>query len=208
LGPVLSLVAFVVACKTTVLSLKPRSLSFTPDDYADVYERWTREARPFDFGQLRSVLNVTATLESREFRWAYVVRYADDFNLATDARNAMLAASLADAAQHHRFYVTLGGGPPREYDLTDDEGAAWRVLLMDDRGRQVRPIEIESLGTAGPAERAYFPSTSPFRRAYRIVFPAQHEDGQPTVPDEALFAVLRFTGPAGHVDLKWDFAAP
>jgi hypothetical protein len=207
LGSALSLLALIGACKPAVISLQPRPLAFTPQDYVSVYDRWTRGARPFDFGQLRSVLYATATFESREFRWAYVVRYADDYGLATDARNAMLEASLADAAVHHRFFVTMGGGPSREYDLTEEEGA-WRVLLMDDRGRQVRPIAIESLRRAGPAERAYFPSTSPFRRAFRVVFPAQHEDGYPTIPNEALFAVLRFTGPAGHVDLKWDFVPP
>jgi hypothetical protein len=194
----------VSACAAPVVSLKPPPRSFTPDDYGGIYERWTRSSHPFDFGELRSVLHATATFESREFRWAYVVRYADDFELATDARNAMLTASLADAEQHHRFFVTIGGGRPREMDLTDEEGA-WRVLLLDDRGRQVRPIEIQALGKGTPAEKVYFPSVSPFRRAFRLVFPAAHEDGLPTVPPEALFAVLRFTGPEGQVDLKWEF---
>src|SRR5690606_35567206 len=129
------------------------------------------------------VLNVTATFESREFRWAYVVRYAHDFGLATDARNAMLAASLGDAGKHHRFFVTVGDGRPRDYDLTSEQ-TGWRVLLIDDRGRQVRPIEVEGLRSCGSAERTYFPSISPFRRAFRVVFPAQHEDGPPTIPKE------------------------
>src|SRR5690606_23815516 len=104
-----------------VVTLEPRAKSFTPDDYPAVYERWTRAARPFNFGELRNVLNVTATFESREFRWAYVVRYAHDFGLATDARNAMLAASLGDAGKHHRFFVTVGDGRPRDYDLTSEQ---------------------------------------------------------------------------------------
>jgi hypothetical protein len=197
----------LAACAAPVVSLKPAARSYTADDYDDVYGRWTREARPFDFGQLRSVLNVTATFEAREFRWAYVVRYADDYGLATDARNAMLSASLADAEHHHRFFVTLGGAKPRDLDLTDEEGA-WRVLLLDDRGRQVRPIEIENLSKGRASQRVYFPSLSPFRRAFRLVFPAHHDDGYPTIPPEALFAVLRFTGPEGHVDLKWEFSHP
>jgi hypothetical protein len=80
--------------------------------------------------------------------------------------------------------------------------------LIDDRGRQVRPIAIESLRASSMSERVYFPSISPFRRAFRVVFPTKHEDGQPTIPREALFTVLRFTGPQGHVDLKWDFTPP
>jgi hypothetical protein len=33
----------------------------------------------------------------------------------------------------------------------------------------------------------------------------QHEDGYPTIPPEARFAELRFTGPEGAVNLKWEF---
>lgn len=195
----------LAACAAPVLSLDPGSKEFTAEDYDVVYERWTRSARPFDFGRLTTVLNLTATFESREFRWAYVVRYGRDFALPIDARNALLAASLADASEHHRFFVTLGGGHPRDLDLADVSGA-WRVLLIDDRGRQTRAVEIEHVQRPTPAERQYFPSISSQREAFRLVFPVQHEDGYPTLPREALFAVLRFTGAEGQVDLKWDFA--
>ena len=71
------------------------------------------------------------------------------------ARNAVLAESLEDANQHHRFFVTLGGMQPRELNLAEASGA-WRVLLIDDRGRQTRPIEIEHVRRPNPAERRYF----------------------------------------------------
>jgi hypothetical protein len=197
----------LAACAAPLLSLEPGSQEFTADDYEQVYERWTRSARPFDFGRLSTVLNLTATFESREFRWAYVVRYARDFGLPVDARNALLAESLADASQHHRFLVTLGGSHPRDLDLADEAGA-WRVLLLDDRGRQTRPIEIQHVRRPTPSERRYFPSISSQRQAFRLVFPVQHEDGYPTLPREALFAMLRFTGSEGQVDLKWEFGHP
>jgi len=198
------LVLSLAGCAAPIVSMAPRTHAFTANDYDTVYDLWTREAAPFDFGRLRSVLHTTATFESREFRWAYVVRYGDDFGLATDARNAMLAASLDDAERHHRFLVTLGGAKFRELDLTTERGA-WRVLLIDDRGRQVRPMEIQKIQRPTPAERAYFPSVGPFREAFRLVFPVQHEDGNPTIPPESAFATLRFTGPEGQVDLKWEF---
>jgi hypothetical protein len=194
----------IVACAAPIVTLSPSPQSFTPNDYERVYELWTREAAPFDFGSLRSVLYATATFESRQFRWAYVVRYGHDFGLSTDARNAMLQATLADAEQHHRFLVTLGGTHFRELDLTTERGA-WRVLLVDDRGRQSRPVEIQKVQRPTPAERNYFPSVGPFRQAFRLVFPVIHEDGYPTLAPESAFALLRFTGPEGHVDLQWDF---
>lgn len=198
------LVCSVGACVEPVVSMAPATHAFTAKDYEDVYGAWTRSAEPFDFGKLSSVLFATATFESREFRWAYVVRYGQDFGLATEARNAMLTASLSDASEHHRFLVTLGGTEFRELDMTHERGA-WRVLLMDDRGRQVRPLEIEKIRRPTPAERTYFPSMTPFRQAFRVVFPVKHEDGYPTVPPEARFVTLRFTGPEGQVNLQWDF---
>jgi hypothetical protein len=197
----------VAACAAPVLTLEPGSRAFTADDYEDVYGRWTRTARPFDFGRLSTVLNLTATFESREFRWAYVVRYGRDFGLTTEARNALLAESLEDANQHHRFFVTIGGSQPRDLDLSDAAGA-WRVLMIDDRGRQTRPIEIQHVRRATPADRRYFPSISTQRQTFRLVFPVQHEDGYPSLPKEALFALLRFTGSEGQVDLKWEFGRP
>jgi len=194
----------LAACVAPVVSLKPGPRTYTAGDYERVYERWTREQRSFDFGRLRSVLNVTATFESRDFRWAYVVRYGEDFSLPPDTRTSLLSASLADAEQHHRFFVTLGDGRPRDIDLTAESGA-WRVILLDDRGRQSSPVEVLKLREATAAERVYFPTVSSWRQAFRLVFPVLHEDGNPTLPPESLFAVLRFTGPTGQVDLKWEF---
>jgi hypothetical protein len=147
---------------------------------------------------------VSATFESRDFRWAYVVRYGEDFGLPPDARSSLLSASLSDAEQHHRFFVTMGDGRPRDLDLSNDRGG-WRVLLLDDRGRQTRPIEVQRLKKSSAAERIYFPTISSFRQAFRLVFPVRHDDGNATLPGESLFAVLRFTGPSGQVDLKWSF---
>lgn len=195
----------LAACVEPIVSLNPGTRAYTAGDYERVYERWTRDERSFDFGRLKSVLNVTATFESRDFRWAYVVRYAEDFGLPPDARTAMLSASLADAEQRHRFFVTVGDGRPRDIDLSAERGG-WRVLLLDDRGRQSSPIEVERLRRASAAERTYFPTITSFRQAFRLVFPVRHPDGHPTLPHEALFAVLRFTGPTGQVDMKWEFA--
>lgn len=200
----LLLLAGAVACTEPVVSLQTGTRAYTPSDYEGVYQRWTRTERPFDFGRLATVLHVTATFESRELRWAYVVRYGHDFGLSTDARSAMLEASLADAQRYHRFFVTLAGDDLNESDLTH-ERSAWRVLLLDDRGRQTRPVEVEKIRHPTPAERKYFPSVSSQRQIFRLVFPAQGEDGFASVPEQALFAVLRFTGPEGAVDLRWDF---
>ncbi len=134
------LIALAAAgCGSRPLPIRPSARSFTAGDYEQLYSDWTRGTDEFSFGRLEDVLHVTATFESWEFRWAYVVRYAADYSLRTEERTRLLRSSLADAQERHRFFVTLLGNVYRESDLTD-ERTSWRVLLMDEEGRQTRPI--------------------------------------------------------------------
>lgn len=196
----------VGACGSRPLTLRPEPRSFTHNDYRRIYEAWTREVEDFAWGRLEDVLHATATFESWEFRWAYVIRYAHDYGLSTQERAEMLRATLEDAQRHHRFFVTMVGYKFEESDLTGKR-SAWRVLLVDENGRTAVPVEVEEVRKIGAVERILFPSVSPQRHAFRISFPTRHPDGTPTIPPDAEHALLRFTGVLGQVDLRWEFAA-
>ncbi|MEZ4340936.1 MAG: hypothetical protein R3B82_30295 [Sandaracinaceae bacterium] len=198
-----ALLLAAAGCGTRRLPMHPSSRSYTPDDYSQIYEDWTRGSDDFAFDRLEDILHVTATFESWEFRWAYVVRYAADYSLSTPDRTRLLRSTLADAQERHRFFVTMVGNRYRESDLTDS-GSAWRVLLVDHDGRQTRPVEITRLRRPGAAERVYFRSVSTQRHTFRIAFPTQHEDGTPVIAPDAEEIVLRFTGAEGTVDLRWE----
>lgn len=203
-GACLAIALGATGCGSLQLTLRPEPRSFTARDYEDVYDDWTRDADTFDFGQFSDVLDVTATFQSWEQRWAYVVRYSEDYGLDTDARAEMLRATLEDAEQNHRFFVTFISTDWRSSDLTS-ERTSWRVLLVDEDGRETVPVEIEKIDRPDPATQAYFPSVSPLRYAFRIVFPAVTADGRRTIAADARFVVLRFTGAEGQVDLRWEF---
>lgn len=199
--------ALLSGCATQAISLEPTARAFTETDYERVYQAWTRNEDDFAWSRMHSVLHTTATFESWEFRWAYVVRYAHDYSLSPSERDAMLRASLEDARGRHRFFVTVAGEDFRQSNLTGRE-SAWRVLLVDPRGRTMTPVGIERVRRPGAAERIYFPSVSVHRQTFRVVFPAQREDGTPTIAPDAPYVLLRFTGALGTVDLRWDFSAP
>jgi len=201
--PFLFAVLFVSACGARQLPMSPSARSYTADDYESIYGDWTRDSDEFAFDRLEDVLHVTATFESWEFRWAYVVRYAADYLLATEDRTRLLRSTLADAQERHRFFVTMVGNRYEESDLTG-EGSAWRVLLIDANGRQSTPVEVTRLRRPGAAERVYFPTVSPQRHTFRIAFPTQHEDGTPVIRPDAEEIHLRFTGAEGTVDLRWE----
>lgn len=205
-GVALALVSALLGggCGAHTIRLETGPRAFTADDYEAVYEGWTRAADDFAWSRMDDVLHVTATFESWEFRWAYVVRYARDHSLEDATRDTMLRASLADSREHHRFFVTLSGREYREQDLAS-ERSAWRVLLVDEEGRQISPSEIQRVRRPSAADHVYFPSISAHRHVFRIVFPSTHEDGAPTIPADARVVRLRFAGARGQVDLEWRF---
>jgi len=203
------LLAIVASCGPGAVPIRESTRAFTASDYGGIYDRWTRTADEFDFGHLAEVLHVTATFESWEFRWAYVVRYAADHSLTTDERTRTLEQSLADARDRHRFLVTVGVPIFREGDLTSTYSDV-RVILVDPGGRQTTPVEISRIGRPSTDQRIYFPQINRQRHTFRIAFPTIGEDGAPTIPDDAHEITLRFAGALGTVDLRWnlDQSAP
>ena len=190
-------------CKSAPITLEPRPRTFTPESYVKVWEAWTREEESFAWKELSHEIFVSATFESWEFRWAYVVRYAYDYSLKPEARDEMLDASLASSRQEHRFFVTLSGMDFKESNLAG-KTSAWRVLLMDPEGNQTVPLLMERVRRPTAVDRVYFPQVNPYRQTFRLTFPAVEADGRKTIPDGAEFIVLRFTGARGRADLRWD----
>jgi hypothetical protein len=150
-----------------------------------------------------NVLTVTATYESWDFRWAYVVRYAEDYRLTVDQRSALLERSLNESRSDHEFYVALYAQRPKWNDLNDEE-PAWIVRLIDDEGTETAPSEIKAIRRPGAIQLTYFPYTSPWRSAFRISFPKVGADGRPTISRAARWFGLRFAGAQGNDQLTWE----
>jgi len=198
----LALVVLVAGCGAPTVSLAHGPRPYTESDYDDVYDRWTREDESFSWAEMSDVLRVSATFESWEFRWAYVVRYCHDHSMDVTERDAMLRTTLSDSEQNHRFVVSMQGERFRESDITG-RLSAWRVILVDDSGRQATPVEVQRLRRPTAAQLVYFPHINPQRVAFRIAFPTTREDGSPTIPPGSESVRLRFAGPRGRVDLVW-----
>lgn len=191
------------AQQTVRLSEGPRE--YAPTDYDTVLEYWTRSDDLVVMSELDNVLTVTATYESWDFRWAYVVRYADDYRLTVDQRRALLERSLSETRNSHTFYIALYAQRHKWSDLKADN-PAWIVRLIDDQGSETAPLEIEPIKKPGAIERTYFPYTTPWRSAYRIRFPRTRSDGHPTIAGNARWFGLRFAGAQGNQALVWELA--
>src|SRR5215212_8037296 len=69
------------ACSAPQVTLAEEPREYVATDYEVVLARWTRTEHLIALSELDDLLTVTATFESWDFRWAYVVRYAQDYRL-------------------------------------------------------------------------------------------------------------------------------
>jgi hypothetical protein len=176
---------------------------YVATDYHGVLRNWTRSKQFTSVSAMDNVLTVTSTYESWDFRWAYVVRYSEDYRLTIDQRHSLLERSLAEVRDGHQFYVALYAQRHKWNDLNAKE-PAWIVRLIDDEGTETAPSNIEPIRKPGAIELTYFPYTSPWRSAFRVTFPRVRADGRPTIAQAARWFGLRFAGAQGYEELVWE----
>jgi hypothetical protein len=193
-------------CKPPSVSMNEGAREYVAGDYERVLDRWTRTEQLIVAAEPDNVLTATATYEAWDFRWAYVVRYAEDYRLTVDQRRALLARSLSEVDKVHSFYVAVYG-QRRKYSDLAAEKPAWIIRLIDDHGDETAPSEIEAIPRPGAIERTYYPYTTPWRRAFRVRFPVARADGRPTISSNAQWFGLRFAGAQGNQQLVW-YVAP
>jgi hypothetical protein len=198
----LALVA-LSGCATQRVSLAGGPREYVASDYPQVLKRWTRTESLVVLYDLDDKLTVTATFESYDFRWAYVVKYASDYRLTVEQRRELLAKALHDTEDSHEFYIALYGTNRRWTDLTKAT-SAWVVRLIDDLGNETAPRKIELIDKPGAIERRYFPYTSVWRQVFRVRFPRTTPDGRPTIAANARWFGLRFAGAEGNQELRWE----
>jgi hypothetical protein len=196
------IVLTAAACATPRIELREGPREYVATDYEEVLRLWTRTTQLIQVSDLNNVLTVTSTYESWDFRWSYVVRYAEDYRLTVDQRKALLESSLAETRKAHLFYVALYAQRFKWNDLTAEQ-PAWIVRLIDDEGTETAPIEIDEIRRPGAIELTYFPYTSPWRSAFRVSFPIVRADGRPTISPAARWFGLRFAGAQGNDELIW-----
>ena len=192
----------LVACSPTKVSMRGGPREYVATDYEDVLDRWTRTEDLITLAELDNLLQATATFESWDFRWAYVVRYVEDYRLTIEQRKKLLEKTLDETKQGHHFFVAITGGERRFNDLTKPD-SAWIVRLIDSTGNETAPEEIALIKRPNAIEKTYYPYITVFHLAFRIRFPQVRPDGRPTVSPDAEWVGLRVAGAQGNSELRW-----
>lgn len=193
----------VCGCAPQLVSLAEGPREYVATDYESVLRHWTRTERLFSLSELDNFLTATATFESWDFRWAYTVRYVQDYRLTIDERKKLLEKALDETKRRHQFFVAIYGGERRYNDLTRPD-SAWIVRLIDDTGNETAPEEIQLIKKPNAIERTYFPYNNVFRQAFRIRFPRVTAEGRSTISTKAKWFGIRFAGAQGNTQLVWE----
>jgi len=178
---------------------------YVATDYDAVLKNWTREESLVLYDELERALTVSATFESWDFRWAYMIRYANDYRLTIPQRQRLLSKKLNETRDKHHFFVALYGSQQKQNDLTKKD-SAWIVRLIDATGNETAPTQVEAVKKPNILERRYYPYNTVWRKTFRIRFPTKTSSGQPTISPEANWVGLRFAGAWGNMDLVWELS--
>lgn len=192
-----------LGCAANKVSLREGPREYVATDYDDVREKWTRKGDLITLSQLDNLLETTATYESWDFRWSYVVRYVEDYRLTVDQRAKLLDKTLAETQTGHHFFVAITGGEHRYNDLTKPD-SAWIVRLIDSTGNEIAPDEIVAIKRPNTIERTYYPYVTVFHQVFRIRFPRSTPEGKPAIANNADWFGLRFAGALGSSELTWE----
>ena len=192
----------LAGCAAQSVNINEGPREYVATDYETVLRQWTRTEQLVAFSELDNFLTATATYESWDFRWAYVVRYVQDYRLTIEQRKKLLESTLQETRLRHQFFVAIYGGERRYNDLTRPD-SAWIVRLIDDTGNETAPQEITAIKRPNALERNYYPYNTVFRQAFHIRFPRTGSDGRPTISAQAKWFGLRFAGAQGNNELIW-----
>jgi hypothetical protein len=176
------------------------------ENYPEVYDRWTRHEKVLH--ELESALEVWATYKSRDYREAFVARYAEAYRLSDSERQRIRTAQKDAETGAYEFAVTAQSASYRWNDL-EKKSSAWRISLRDGTGHELSPEKVTYEKLPEMYEREFFPVKTPFTRTYAVRFARPtattegRDPGDGFVGERSGLLVLRIAGPFGAADLTW-----
>jgi hypothetical protein len=138
-------------------------------EYDKTTNRWTRRGELRD--QYQEICEIAAVFKSPEWRASYASRDAYFRGLEGAAREARMAQAQAEMAGPYEVELLVTTWDRRENDLDRGKRSIWRVVLVDDAGNEIEPIEIVKDKRPAFTVRADYPALGDFATAYIARFP-------------------------------------
>ncbi len=166
-------------------------------EYAHVVHDWTRKAQLH--GNYQEVCELAATFKSAEWRAAFAMQDADVRGLVGEGREQRIAQSRAEVAGPYELEIMLTTWDRRENDLDRGKKSVWRVVLIDETGQEIEPLEIVRDRRPSFVVRAEFPALGEFATPYVARFPRT----RPIFGPGAKQVRLRMSSTRGGLEVDW-----
>ena len=182
----------------------PHTIRLTPDwpaacggDYDSIVHAYTR--RGTLRGQYQEVLDLAATLKGPEWRASHAARDADYRGLSGDGKAAACDQAKADEAGPYELELMVTTWDRRENDLDRGKKSVWRIVLVDETGKEIEPLEIVKDKRPPNTVRAEYPALGDFAVPYVARFPREAA----VLGPNTRAVKLRMTSERGSVELEW-----
>ena len=193
----LAVLALLAACGGAAQVRLDDAWPGQPPDYGDTTEAWTRHTSMR--GDYQEALSLDAIFKSPDWRAAHAARDADHRGLAGPARDAVLAQAQADMAGPYEVEILLTTWDRKENDLDRGKRSVWHVVLVDEQGKEIDPLEIVKDKRPGYVLHAEFPSYGDFATAYVARFPRT----APVLGANVRAVRMRLSSERGGVEVSW-----
>ncbi len=137
------------------------------DSYDDVTTTWTR--RTTLRGEFQEALDLVATFKSADWRATHASRDADHRGLTGEARSQRFAQAQAEMAGPYEVELLVTTWDRRENDLDRGQKSVWHVVLVDEQGHEIAPLEIVKDKRPSYTLRAEFPALGDFATALVVI---------------------------------------
>jgi hypothetical protein len=164
--------------------------------YDQVTLGWTRNG--VLRGEYQEVCDLSAVFKSPAWRAAHAAREVSNRGLVGEQRDQELAQAQADMAGPFEVELLVVTWDRRENDLDRGKKSVWQVVLVDDHGAVIAPIEIVRDKRPAYTLRAEFPTFADFAVAYIARFPHDQLLG----PDVHSLR-LRMSSERGAIEVTW-----
>lgn len=174
-------------------------------EFEHVLDSVTRSARIYQ--GLDSILYVTATYKTMEFRQAYVDLYVKGYQAGEAYRTALQEREKEESEKYNEIFFTAYTPEARWNDF-DRRDSVWRLYLEDDSGNRLIPVSVKKVDSGDPLVRKFFPYFDPWSSGYVARFPKYSETGTVPIPGEKTrYLKLIVTGILGNGEIEWRMKA-
>jgi hypothetical protein len=167
------------------------------EDYDRTTEAWTAKTNLRD--QYQEILELAAVFKSPQWRAAHASRDAFYRKLEGQQREQVMAQAQAAWQGPYEVALLVTMWDRRENDLDRGKKSNWRVVLVDEAGNEIEPLEIVKDKRPAFTIRSDYSAFGDFATAYIARFPRDKQlfgDGVKRVR-------LRMSGVRGGVEVVW-----